>query len=163
MAVMATSGKNYKHNLLHSLLYSTVCFPEIEGTGLLDTIAGVRNPVGGDLILNGQTVTRNILKPRVAYAQNDSHLCKELTAQQTLRFHYDLKKPTEKLDHLKIDAMDRVCKKLFSYLERTKWSFLLVDKCVNRRSGLGTSTTHKGTEYDHVGETSTECRVSSVA
>lgn len=75
---------------------------------MLDTIAGLRNPVGGDIILNGQNVTKNSLRPRVAYAQNDSHLCKNLTAHQTLRFHYDLKKPTEKLDHLKIDANDRV-------------------------------------------------------
>lgn len=84
---------------------------DLEGKGLLDVIAGLRNPIGGDIVLNGQTVTKRYLRPRVAYAQNDVNLCKALTAQQTLRFHYELKRPTEKLDHLKIDANDRVTTK----------------------------------------------------
>lgn len=83
---------------------------EEEGTALLDVVAGLRTPVVGDVILNGQNVKARSLRNRVAYVQNDSHLCKDMTALQTLRFHYDLKKPTDKLGHLKIDAMDRVSK-----------------------------------------------------
>jgi ABC-type multidrug transport system ATPase subunit len=64
--------------------------------------------VVGDIILNGQNVKANALRSRVAYVQSDSHLCKDMTVIQTLRFHYDLKKPTDKLGYLKIDAMDRV-------------------------------------------------------
>lgn len=81
---------------------------EDEGTAILDAIAGKRSPIVGDIILNGQNVRSNHLKKRVAYVQNDPHLCKDMTVIQTLRFHYDLKKPTGKLQHLKIDAMDRV-------------------------------------------------------
>lgn len=81
---------------------------ENEGTAILDAIAGKQSPIVGDIILNGQNVRSNRLRKRVAYVQNDPHLCKDMTVTQTLRFHYDLKKPTGKLEHLKIDAMDRV-------------------------------------------------------
>ncbi|EFA09595.1 ATP-binding cassette sub-family G member 8 [Tribolium castaneum] len=81
---------------------------EEEGTALLDLVAGHAKPVVGDIILNGQTVKSEMLKNRVAYVQSDSHLCKDMTVIQTLRFHYDLKKPTDKLGYLKIDAMDRI-------------------------------------------------------
>ena len=81
---------------------------EEEGTALLDLVAGTASPVVGDIILNGQNVKSNALRSRVAYVQSDPHLCKDMTVIQTLRFHYDLKKPTDKLGYLKIDAMDRV-------------------------------------------------------
>ncbi|KAF5281613.1 hypothetical protein FQR65_LT02933 [Abscondita terminalis] len=81
---------------------------EEEGTALLDVLAGIEKPAVGEIILNGQTVNSKILKPRIAYTQNNSNLCKNMTALQTMRFHYDLKKPTGKLDHLKVDAMDRI-------------------------------------------------------
>lgn len=88
MAIMATSEK--------------------EGTALLDLIAGLRKPVLGSIVLNGQVVKPHNLKSRVAYVQNDSNLCKDMTVVQTLRFHYDLRKPTNKLGYLKIGSMDRV-------------------------------------------------------
>lgn len=81
---------------------------ETEGTAVLDLIAGLIQPAIGDVILNGQNVKPHQLSSRVAYVQNDSHLCKDMTAVQTLRFHFDLKKPTDKLGYLKIDAMDRI-------------------------------------------------------
>lgn len=81
---------------------------EEEGTALLNVLAGKKSPAVGDIFLNGQHISSNQLRSRVGFAQNNSHLCKEMTALQTLRFHYDLKKPTGKLQHLKIDAMDRV-------------------------------------------------------
>lgn len=81
---------------------------EREGTAILDAVAGKENPIVGDMVLNGQNVRARHLKRRVAYVQSDAHLCKEMTVVQTLRFHYDLKRPTGKLEHLKIDAMDRV-------------------------------------------------------
>lgn len=81
---------------------------EEEGTAILDTIAGKNKPYVGDIVLNGQNVRPATLKNRVAYVQSDSHLCKDMTVIQTLRFYYDLKRPTAKLEHLKIDAADRV-------------------------------------------------------
>ncbi|XP_017770298.1 PREDICTED: ATP-binding cassette sub-family G member 8 isoform X2 [Nicrophorus vespilloides] len=81
---------------------------EDEGTAILDVIAGKSSPVIGDVLLNGQNVRKSALRSRVAYVQSDSHLCKDMTAIQTLRFHYDLKRPTGKLEHLKIDAIDRI-------------------------------------------------------
>lgn len=81
---------------------------EEEGTALLDVVAGLKTPVIGNIILNGQNVRAQHLKSRVAYVQSDSNLCKDMTVIQTLRFHYDLKNPTDKLGYLKIDAMDRV-------------------------------------------------------
>lgn len=89
---------------------------EEEGTAVLDLIAGQRNPVLGSIILNGQNVKANNLRSRVAYVQNDSHLCKDMTALQTLRFHYDLRRPTDKLGYLKISSMDRVSE---AVLEKT--------------------------------------------
>ncbi|KAL3268132.1 hypothetical protein HHI36_007259 [Cryptolaemus montrouzieri] len=79
-----------------------------EGTALLDVVAGRVKPLVGDIILNGQPVKPKALQSRVAYVQNDPHLCEDMTAAQTLRFHYDLKKPTEKMGYFKIDAMDRI-------------------------------------------------------
>ncbi|KRT82907.1 ABC transporter ATP-binding protein, partial [Oryctes borbonicus] len=82
---------------------------EEEGTAILDVLAGKTRPLVGDIVLNGQhDVRQHSLRTRVAYVQNDSHLCKDMTVLQTMRFHYDLKKPTPKLEHLKIDAMDRI-------------------------------------------------------
>lgn len=81
---------------------------EEEGTAVLDLVAGVRNPILGNMILNGQAVRAHNLKSRVAYVQNNSDLCKDMTVLQTLRFHYDLRKPTDKLGYLKIGSMDRV-------------------------------------------------------
>lgn len=81
---------------------------EEEGTAILDVISGLRSPVLGNIILNGHNIRAHNLKSRVAYVQNDSYLCKDMTVLQTLRFHYDLRKPTDKLGYLKISSMDRV-------------------------------------------------------
>lgn len=81
---------------------------EDEGAAILDLVAGLRDPVLGNIILNGQNVRAHNLKSRVAYVQSDPHLCKDMTVVQTLRFHYDLKKPTDKLGYLKIGPMERV-------------------------------------------------------
>lgn len=81
---------------------------EEEGKALLELVAGFRNPVLGNIILNGQSVKAHNLKSRVAFVQDDSHLCKDMTVLQTLRFHYDLRKPTDKLGYLKISPIDRV-------------------------------------------------------
>ncbi|KAJ8967314.1 hypothetical protein NQ317_013783 [Molorchus minor] len=81
---------------------------EQEGTALLDVVAGLSAPLIGNILLNGQNVRHNHLRSRVAYVQSDNHLCKDMTVIQTLRFHYDLKKPTDKLGYLKINAMDRI-------------------------------------------------------
>lgn len=79
-----------------------------EGTAVLDLVAGLRNPVLGNILLNSQSVRAHNLKSRVAYVQSDSDLCKDMTVLQTMRFHYDLRKPTDKLGYLKISSMDRV-------------------------------------------------------
>ncbi|KAK9709889.1 ABC transporter [Popillia japonica] len=90
-------------------LLAIMATSEDEGTGILDVIAGKTRPLVGDVVLNGQhDVRQHSLRNRVAYVQCDSHLCKDMTVLQTMRFHYDLKKPTPKLEHLKIDAMDRI-------------------------------------------------------
>ncbi|XP_018335601.1 ATP-binding cassette sub-family G member 8 [Agrilus planipennis] len=81
---------------------------EAEGTGLLDIIAGLKKQAFGSIFLNGQTVSPRQLLSRVAYVQNDAQLCKDMTTVQTLRFHYDLRKPTEKLQHIKVGAIDRI-------------------------------------------------------
>lgn len=109
---------------------------EDEGTAVLDVIAGLKKPIIGDVILNGQNVKDWALKNRVAYVQNDAHLCKDMTALQMLRYHYDLKKPTEKLGHLKIYAMDRVMREFENFLILI---ILFADKRSNRGSRLGAS------------------------
>ncbi|CAG9773060.1 unnamed protein product [Ceutorhynchus assimilis] len=81
---------------------------ELEGTALLDLVAGRRCPVQGEVLLNGQRVRPSLLRDRVAYAQSDPNLCMDMTAVQIMRFHYDLKNPTEKLGYLKIDSTDRI-------------------------------------------------------
>ncbi|KAF5298110.1 hypothetical protein FQA39_LY02534 [Lamprigera yunnana] len=79
-----------------------------EGTALLNVLAGRETPAIGEIILNGQTISARILNSRVAYTQRNTDLCKHMTVLQTMRFHFDLKKPTGKLDHLKVDVMDRI-------------------------------------------------------
>ncbi|KAF7272001.1 ATP-binding cassette sub-family G member 8 [Rhynchophorus ferrugineus] len=81
---------------------------ELEGTAILDMIAGRRRPAQGEILINGQRVQKDVLRSRVAYAQSDPNLCREMTAVQTMRFHYDLKKPSEKLGYLKISSSDRI-------------------------------------------------------
>lgn len=81
---------------------------EEEGTALLDVVAGLKAPVVGNIILNGQNIRGRHLKSRVAYVQSNPNLCKDMTVIQTLRFHCDLKNPTDRLGYLKKDAMDRV-------------------------------------------------------
>lgn len=109
---------------------------EKEGTALLDLVAGLTKPVVGDIILNGQNIRTTALKSRVAYVQSDPHLCKDMTAVQTLRYHYDLKKPTDKLGYLKIDAIDRVnC----DFKNTVTLLIFLTDKRSNRRFGFRTS------------------------
>ncbi|XP_050303441.1 ATP-binding cassette sub-family G member 8 isoform X2 [Anthonomus grandis grandis] len=89
-------------------LFAIMATYEPEGTAILDLIAGQRSPVQGEVFLNGQRVRSEMLRNRVAYAQNDPNLCMDMTAVQIMRFHYDLKKPTEKLGYLKIDSTDRI-------------------------------------------------------
>ncbi|XP_066149508.1 ATP-binding cassette sub-family G member 8 [Euwallacea fornicatus] len=89
-------------------LFAIMATSEKEGTAVLDLIAGRRKLVQGEILLNGQRVRTDTLESRVAYAQSDSNLCEDMTALQTMRFHYDLKKPTDKLGYLKIDSSDRI-------------------------------------------------------
>ncbi|KAK9871754.1 hypothetical protein WA026_014209 [Henosepilachna vigintioctopunctata] len=111
-----TCCKGKQHLLLNDISFEArggemlaiMSTSEEEGTALLDLVAGISKPIVGDIILNGHHVTRNALQSRVAYVQNDQHLCHDMTAAQTLRFHYDLKKPTDKLGYFKVDAMDRI-------------------------------------------------------
>ncbi|KAG5872246.1 hypothetical protein JTB14_008804 [Gonioctena quinquepunctata] len=108
--------KSNQHLLLNEISFeirggeimALMATSEEEGTALLDVVAGLRSPVLGSVLLNGQNVRARNLKSRVAYVQSDAHLCKDMTVVQTLRFHYDLKKPTDKLGYLKIEAMDRI-------------------------------------------------------
>ncbi|KAL1512896.1 hypothetical protein ABEB36_002400 [Hypothenemus hampei] len=89
-------------------LLAIMATSELEGTAILDLLAGRQSPVQGEILLNGQRVRSDTLKSRVAYAQNDPNLCTDMTALQLMRFHYDLKKPTDKLGYLKIDSSDRI-------------------------------------------------------
>lgn len=108
--------KSKNHLLLNEISFevrggeimAVMATSEQEGAVLLDTIAGLRSPLIGEILLNGQHVKAHSLRSRVAYVQEDAHLCEEMTVVQTLRFHHDLKKPTDKLGYLKIDAMDRI-------------------------------------------------------
>lgn len=111
-----TACNSRKHLLLNEISFeirggeimAVMTTSEEEGTALLDVLAGLKSPILGSIVLNGQTVRAHGLKSRVAYVQSDLNLCKDLTVVQTLRFHYDLKKPTDKLGYLKIEAMDRI-------------------------------------------------------
>ncbi|XP_056632614.1 ATP-binding cassette sub-family G member 8 isoform X1 [Diorhabda sublineata] len=112
----STSCKSRHHLLLNEISFeirggeimAIISTSEEEGTALLDVVAGLQKPVLGTIILNGRKVESHTLKPRVAYVQSDLNLCKDMTVVQTLRFHYDLRKPTDKLGYLKIEAMDRI-------------------------------------------------------
>ncbi|XP_060528017.1 ATP-binding cassette sub-family G member 8 isoform X2 [Cylas formicarius] len=81
---------------------------EEEGTAILDLVAGRKRLTQGDVLLNGQRLRCDALRSRVAYAQSNPHLCKDMTAVQMMRFHYDLKRPTGKLGYLKINSADRI-------------------------------------------------------
>jgi ABC-type multidrug transport system ATPase subunit len=87
-------------------------FAEEEGTGLLDALAGSSSNIGGQrgaVLLNGQAVSSNQLRDRVAYVQCDSHLSPDLSVRQTLSLHYWLRHSSS--HHRKLDTKDRVSSK----------------------------------------------------
>lgn len=131
---------------------------EEEGTALLDVLAGLKSPILGSIVLNGQTVRAHGLKSRVAYVQSDLNLCKDLTVVQTLRFHYDLKKPTDKLGYLKIEAMDRVSYSII--LKIIEYINVFSDKRPHRRPRFGTGKGHQSIIDDGIREKKTECSLS---
>lgn len=106
---------------------------EAEGTAILDVVAGRCKQVVGEILLNGQQVRAKNLKNRVAYVQRDAHLCRDMTVLQTLNFHYDLKHPTAKLEHLKIDPIDRINVLIedlgLEQVRNTKVSAMTISEC----------------------------------
>ncbi|KAJ9579822.1 hypothetical protein L9F63_004528, partial [Diploptera punctata] len=82
---------------------------EEEGTGLLDSLSGRSSNIGkqrGAILLNGQSVSSNQLRDRVAYVQCDSHLSPDLSVRQTLSLHHWLRHSSS--HHGKIGTKDRI-------------------------------------------------------
>ncbi|XP_071443660.1 uncharacterized protein [Hetaerina americana] len=69
---------------------------EEEGTTLLDVLAGIRKPSGGDIILDGRPM-RSQLRKYVSHVPKDapSALCGDITVRQTLRLHWLLRGGTK--------------------------------------------------------------------
>ncbi|XP_069674878.1 ATP-binding cassette sub-family G member 8 [Periplaneta americana] len=82
---------------------------EEEGTGLLDALSGRSSNIGkqrGAILLNGQSVSPNQLRDRVAYVQCDSHLSPDLSVRQTLSLHHWLRHSSS--HHGKLNTKDRI-------------------------------------------------------
>lgn len=62
----------------------------------------------GDIILNGQSVSKSTLRNTTAIVKNNIDLCPDMTVEQTLKFHSQLKWPNAKMSQIKVDAKDRV-------------------------------------------------------
>lgn len=71
-----------------------------EGTLLIETIAGLRERLGGDIYINGQLMSKKLLKQFIGYvpAPDFASLDPRMSVQNTLSFHAALMGPMDKTD-----------------------------------------------------------------
>lgn len=71
-----------------------------EGTVLVETIAGLRERLGGEILINGQQVSRRMLKQLCGYvpALEIASLDPRMSVQNTLSYHAALKGPLDTSD-----------------------------------------------------------------
>jgi ABC-type multidrug transport system ATPase subunit len=71
-----------------------------EGTALIETLAGINERLRGDILINGQHVSKALLREICGFvpAPNVSSLDPRMSVQSTLSFHAALKGPVDRSD-----------------------------------------------------------------
>lgn len=81
-------------------LFAVMATSTAEGTSLMETLAGVRERMAGEILVNGQHVSKNILRSLCGYvpAAEMAALDPRMSVQSTLSFHAALRGPMDKSD-----------------------------------------------------------------
>lgn len=89
-------------------LFAVMATSEREGTMLMETIAGLRERAGGDILVNGQHMTQHGMRDLCGYVPSPQNaaLDPRMSVQNTLSFHANLRGPVDKSDLLeRIDIL----------------------------------------------------------
>lgn len=89
-------------------LFAVMATSEREGTILMETIAGLRERAGGDILVNGQHMTQHGMRDLCGYVPSPQNaaLDPRMSVQNTLSFHATLRGPMDKSDLLeRIDIL----------------------------------------------------------
>lgn len=81
-------------------LFAIMATSAKEGTSLIETIAGLRERLGGEILINGQQVSKGMLRQLCGYvpALEVASLDSRMSVQNTLAYHAALKGPMDKSD-----------------------------------------------------------------
>ena len=81
-------------------LFAVMATSHKEGTALIETIAGLRERLGGEILINGQQVSRAMLRQLCGYvpALESASLDPRMSVQNTLSYHAALKGPLDRSD-----------------------------------------------------------------
>jgi ABC-type dipeptide/oligopeptide/nickel transport system ATPase subunit len=81
-------------------LFAIMATSTKEGTALIETIAGLRERLGGEILINGQQVSKRMLRQLCGYvpALESASLDPRMSVQNTLDYHAALKGPLDRSD-----------------------------------------------------------------
>lgn len=81
-------------------LFAIMATSTKEGTALIETIAGLRERLGGEILINGQQVSKRMLRQLCGYvpAIESASLDPRMSVQNTLDYHAALKGPLDRSD-----------------------------------------------------------------
>lgn len=81
-------------------LFAIMATSSKEGTALVETIAGLRERLGGEILINGQQVSKRMLRQLCGYVPSIgvASLDPRMSVQNTLNYHASLKGPLDKSD-----------------------------------------------------------------
>lgn len=81
-------------------LFAIMATSQKEGTSLTECLAGLRERLGGEILINGQQINRRGLRELCSYvpALNASSLDPRMSVQCTLNFHAALRGPMDRSD-----------------------------------------------------------------
>lgn len=81
-------------------LFAIMATSNKEGTALVETIAGLRERLGGEILINGQQVSKGMLRQLCGYvpAIEVASLDPRMSVQNTLNYHAALKGPLDRSD-----------------------------------------------------------------
>lgn len=81
-------------------LFAIMATSQKEGTALTECLAGLRERMGGEILINGQQMSRRGLRELSSYvpALNASSLDPRMSVQCTLNFHATLRGPMDRTD-----------------------------------------------------------------
>lgn len=81
-------------------LFAVMATSQAEGTVLMETLAGLRKSISGEILINGQHMTQRMLRKICSYvaAAEKNTLDERMSVHSALNFHAALCGPSEKSD-----------------------------------------------------------------